>query len=184
MELNSGGRPDRPAPGIQQAIESFGQPIGVLVRPALGSPRLAGEESVDGHPWAVDLGYGDEAREVRIRTVRKLPATVRIRPVHLLAEALVNFAANAEMARMDRGERPNLPGPAIFREYASRAAETSTEDIEVTVGAAVQPARILRVEGYAALEVLHGDNVIVCLAPTSVISDVALDVISRDAEAV
>jgi hypothetical protein len=178
MELNPGGRPDRPPLGIQQAIQSFGRPVGVLVHPDLGPPRLAGEESVDGHPWAVDLGYGEELQEVRVRTVRKLPATVRMRPVHLLAEALTNFAANAEMARMDRGERPGLPGPAIFREYASRADEASTEDTEVTVGATIQPARVLRVDGYAALEVLHGDDVIVCLAPTGVIPHVTLDLIS------
>lgn len=172
MQLNSGGRPDRPSPGISQALAFFGRPIGVLAHPVLPGERFAEESSSDGHPYSIDIAYGLETDKVVVRTIRQLPATQRIQPIHNLLGALASFAANAQMTRENRF------GPEFINEHLARAGQVDAVDTEISVAGRMLPARVLRVDSYQAIDVKYEQEIIVCLARAGAIDEISLDILS------
>jgi hypothetical protein len=172
MNLSSGGPADRPAPGIPQAVASFGRPVAVLIRPDLPGERLAQEAFTNGVPTSIDIAYGAGEATIVVRTIRRSPGEPEVQPVPSLAGALASFAANAQATA------PGRLGPETVLRYLSEASSVSPEDHEVSLAGAVTPARLLRIAAYEALDARHEEETVVCLGPAGTLRDVVLDVLT------
>lgn len=116
MRISQPGEgPSRRSPDYAELVERFPGPVAIACVPPAGSIAMCGYETSDGHPWAVEVTYALDGRDLlRVRTVRgSIDWTEAVRGTESLAGNLGLLGLPGEPEAPETSTSVTVDGTAV-----------------------------------------------------------------------
>jgi hypothetical protein len=173
MELNPSpgdASPWRRIPEPREVLEHFGEAVGMLVNPPVGSVRSVGYEDINDYPWRVIVSYRlDGELQASVHTVRRQPPnTTGPQPVRVAQGNLNEFWSNssASPSQSPIGSRVKMEAA---REYADEVDAADSVPSTIELDGVVRPAELWAARGYGVVRADFGTGEINVVGPVAML---------------